>query len=244
MQKMLSYIRRACDDYNMIEDGDKIAVGVSGGKDSVMLLAALCAMRRFYPKKYSVVAIVLDPQFGGVSTDYAPIYELCREYDTELIVKRTHIGEIVFDERKEKSPCSLCARMRRGALHDAAIEAGCKKLALGHHYNDVVETFLMNLFSEGRIGCFSPVTYLSRKDIHMIRPLIYAPENEIAAAVARLNLPIIKSKCPADGNTLRQRVKERLREEEQKTPNITEKVFGALVRSGLDGWGKDETKAQ
>ncbi len=235
---MLSYIRRACDDYNMIEEGDRIAVGVSGGKDSVMLLSALNAMRIFYPKKYEIVAIILDPQFNGIQTDYSPIQKLCCEQGIELVIKRTRIGEIVFDERKEKSPCSLCARMRRGALHDAAIEAGCKKLALGHHYNDVVETFLMNLFSEGRIGCFSPVTYLSRKDIYMIRPLIYAPESEIAAAVERLSLPIVKSRCSADGNTLRQKVKERLAQEEKSNPSVTEKVFGALVRSGLDGWAK------
>lgn len=238
MQKMLSYIRRACDDYNMIEDGDRIAVGVSGGKDSVMLLAALSAMRRFYPKKYELVTIILDPQFNGVQTDYSKIEELCKSLEIPLVIKRTQIGQIIFEERREKSPCSLCARMRRGALHDAAIEAGCKKLALGHHYNDVVETFLMNLFSEGRIGCFSPLTYLSRKDIYMIRPLIYAPENEIEAAVKRLSLPIVKSACPADGNTLRQTVKERLAEEEKNSPSVTEKVFGALVRSGLDGWGK------
>ena len=235
---MLSYIRRACDDYNMIEEGDRIAVGVSGGKDSVMLLSALNAMRVFYPKKYEIVAIILDPQFNGIQTDYSPIEKLCAEQGIELVIKRTHIGEIVFDERKEKSPCSLCARMRRGALHDAAIEAGCKKLALGHHYNDVVETFLMNLFSEGRIGCFSPVTYLSRKDIYMIRPLIYAPENEISAAVERLSLPVVKSRCSADGNTLRQTVKERLAKEEKTNAGVTEKVFGALVRSGLDGWAK------
>lgn len=239
MQKMLSYIRRACDDYNMIQDGDKIAVGVSGGKDSVMLLAALCAMRRFYPKKYDLVAVVLDPQFGSVETDYTKICELCEKNSVPLVIKRTEIGKIIFEERREKSPCSLCARMRRGALHDATRELGCNKIALGHHYNDVVETFLMNLFSEGRIGCFSPVTYLSRKDITMIRPLIYAPETEIAAAVERLSLPIVKSRCPADGNTLRQTVKERIAQEEKQNAGFSEKVFGALVRSGVDGWGKN-----
>ncbi len=240
MQRMLSYIRRACDDYHMIQDGDKIAVGVSGGKDSVLLLSALAAMRRFYPQKYELSAIILDPQFNGKETDYAPIEKLCEELSVPLTIKRTHIGEIVFDERKEKSPCSLCARMRRGALHDAALELGCKKLALGHHKNDVVETFLMNLFSEGRIGCFSPVTYLSRKDIHMIRPLVYTPEAEITAAAERLCLPIVKSRCPADGATLRQRTKEKLAAMEKENPDVTEKVFGALVRSGLDGWKKKD----
>lgn len=242
MQRMLSFLRRAVDDYNMIEDGDKIAVGVSGGKDSVLLLCALSALRRFYPKKFELYAIILDPQFGGKETDYSPIEELCNEINVPLTIKRTHIGEIVFDERKEKSPCSLCARMRRGALHDAALELGCKKLALGHHYNDVIETFLMNLFSEGRLGCFSPVTYLSRKDIHMIRPLIYAPEAEITAAAARLSLPIVKSRCPADGATLRQEMKEKIAAMEAEKPGTAEKIFGALVRSGLDGWGKNDIK--
>lgn len=240
MQKMLSYIRRACDDYNLIEEGDKIAVGVSGGKDSVMLLMALSKMRRFYPKKYELVAIILDPQFKGVQTDYSEIEKLCQNEGVPLIIKRTQIGQIIFEERQEKSPCSLCARMRRGALHDAAIEAGCKKLALGHHYDDVVETFLMNLISEGRIGCFSPYTYLSRKDIYMIRPLIYSPESEIESAVKRLELPIVKSVCPADGNTMRQSVKERLKAEEKNIPDIKEKLFGALVRSGIDGWSIKE----
>lgn len=244
MQRMLSYLRRAVDDYNMIEDGDKIAVGVSGGKDSVLLLCALAALRRFYPNKFELFAIILDPQFSGVQTDYTPIEKLCEEINVPLTIKRTHIGEIVFDERKEKSPCSLCARMRRGALHDACIELSCKKLALGHHYNDVVETFMMNLFSEGRLGCFSPVTYLSRKDIFMIRPLIYTPESEILAAAERLSLPIVKSRCPADGVTLRQTMKEKLAAMETENPGVTEKIFGALVRSGLDGWGKDEVKGK
>ncbi len=237
MQRMLSYIRRACDDYNLIEHGDKIAVGVSGGKDSVLLLSALSALRRFYPKNFELYAIILDPQFGGRKTDYSPIEKLCEEINVPLTIKRTHIGEIVFEERKEKSPCSLCARMRRGALHDACLELGCNKLALGHHKDDVIETFLMNLFSEGRLGCFSPLTYLSRKDIHMIRPLIYTPESEIQAAVARLSLPIVKSRCPADGVTLRQTMKEKIAQMEKQTPGVSEKIFGALVRSGIDGWG-------
>lgn len=244
MQRMLSYLRRAVDDYNMIEDGDRIAVGVSGGKDSVLLLCALAALRRFYPNKFELCAIILDPQFSGVQTDYTPIEKLCEEINVPLTIKRTHIGEIVFDERKEKSPCSLCARMRRGALHDACNELGCKKLALGHHYNDVVETFMMNLFSEGRLGCFSPITYLSRKNIFMIRPLIYTPESEILAAVERLNLPIVKSRCPADGVTLRQTMKEKLAEMEKENEGVTEKIFGALVRSGTDGWAKGEVKGK
>jgi tRNA(Ile)-lysidine synthase TilS/MesJ len=228
----------------MIEEGDRIAVGVSGGKDSVMLLAALNAMRVFYPKKYELVAIILDPQFSGVKTDYSLIESYCAEKGIELVIKRTHIGEIVFEERKEKSPCSLCARMRRGALHDAALEAGCKKLALGHHYNDVVETFLMNLFSEGRIGCFSPVTYLSRKDIYMIRPLIYAPESEISAAVARLSLPIVKSKCPADGNTRRETTKQMLAEMEAKDRGVKMRIFNAWEKSPMNTKEDRELKGE
>ncbi len=239
MQRMLSYLRRACDDYRMIAEGDKIAVGVSGGKDSVLLLSALAALRRFYPAPFSLTAVSLDLRFSGRNGDYSAIETLCRELEVPFVLKRTDIGSIVFEQRQETSPCSLCARMRRGALHDAALAAGCNKLALGHHYNDVVETFLMNLFAQGRVGCFSPVTYLSRKNLTMIRPLIYTPENEISAAVKRLGLPVLKSCCPADGKTLRQEVKERLAAEELRNPGVTERVFGALLRSGVDGWGKE-----
>lgn len=236
MQRILSYVRRACDDYNMIEDGEKIVVGVSGGKDSMLLLLALSALRRFYPKKFSLAAVALDPQFNGKQTDYSPLIKLCEQNDIELLIKRTHIGEIIFEERKEKSPCSLCARMRRGALHDATLELGSKKLALGHHYDDAVETFMLNLFNEGRIGCFSPVTYLSRKDINMIRPLVYLPENEISAAVKRLDIPIIKSVCPADKKTAREDMKKHLKELEKQNPGVTERIFGAIKRSGIDNW--------
>ena len=236
MQRILSFVRRACDDYNMIEYGDKIAVGVSGGKDSMLLLAALNHLKIFYPKHFEIHAIILDPQFSGKMTDYSAVEQYCKENNIPIIIKRTQIGPIIFDERKEKSPCSLCARMRRGALHDATLELGYNKIALGHHRDDVIETFLMNLFSEWRIGCFSPVTYLSRKDIHMIRPLIYTPEREIEAAVARLSLPVVKSVCPADGYTLRQEVKDKLAVMEKEKQGVCEKVFGALKRSGIDGW--------
>ena len=244
VQRMLSYVRRAVDDYNMINEGDKIAVGVSGGKDSMMLLSALSALRRFYPKSFEIVAITLDPQFKGVETDYSEIEQYCKEQNIEYHIKRTEIGSIIFDVREEKNPCSLCARMRRGALHDASLEYGCSKIARGHHYNDVVETFLMNLFLEGRVGCFSPVTYLSRKDIYMIRPLIYIPENEIEAAVKRIGLPVVKSVCPADKVTKRQETKDLLSLAEIKYPGITERVFGALVRLGIDGWQKGSVKGK
>ena len=165
MQKILGYMRKAIQEFDLIRDGDKIAVGVSGGKDSLVLLKGLVLLKRFIGIDYDVVAITLDPRFGGIDGDYSEVQKLCDELGVPYILKRTDIGVIVFDIRKEEHPCSLCARMRRGGLHDAAIEAGCNKIALGHHYNDAVETFMMNLFIEGRIGCFAPKSYLSRKDL-------------------------------------------------------------------------------
>ena len=172
-------MRKAINEFDLIQDGDRIAVGVSGGKDSLVLLEGLIRLKRFIGIDYSIVAITLDPQFNGVQGDYSSVAELCDREGVEYRLERTHIGEIVFDIRKETNPCSLCAKMRRGALHDTAIEMGCNKIALGHHYNDAVETFVMNLFTEGRIGCFSPKTYLSKKDITLIRPLVFASESEI-----------------------------------------------------------------
>ena len=237
MQEIMGYIRRAVEEYRMIEDGDTVAVGVSGGKDSVALLAGLAGVRRFIGIDYEVVGLTLDPQFHGVPGDYSAIGDLCRELEVPYILKRTQIGEIVFDARQESNPCSLCARMRRGALHDAAKEAGCNKIALGHHYDDVIETFLMNLFNEGRVGCFAPKTYLSRKDLWMIRPLVFAPEKEIRRAVERTGLPVVKSKCPADGYTQRQATKEFLAQKERESSGFKYRIFGALRRSGVDGWG-------
>lgn len=237
MQRLLGYMRKAIQEFDMIQDGDRIAVGVSGGKDSVALLQGLLQLKRFIGIDYQVVGVTLDPGFGGRFGDYSPIEELCRRMDAEYLVKRTQIGEIVFDVRQETSPCSLCARMRRGALHDTAKELGCNKIALGHHYNDAVETFVMNLFNEGRLGCFSPVSYLSRKDLTMIRPLVFAPEKDVASAVRKAGLPVIKSVCPVDGATNREKTKEFLREREREDPGFTYRLFGALRRSGLDGWG-------
>lgn len=236
MQRILGYMRKAITEFDMIQDGDRIAVGVSGGKDSVALLKGLVMLKRFIGIEYEVVGITLDPGFNGKETDYSPVAKMCEEIGCEYIIKRTQIGEIVFDIRKETNPCSLCARMRRGALHDAAREYNCNKLALGHHYNDVVETFVMNLFNEGRVGCFAPKTYLSRKDITMIRPLVLAPEKEIISAVRKAGLPIVKSICPADGVTSRQKTKEFLAERERSDSGFTYRLFGALCRSEVDGW--------
>ncbi|MBC8570699.1 tRNA 2-thiocytidine biosynthesis TtcA family protein [Zongyangia hominis] len=236
MQKMMGYMRKAITDYQMLQDGDRVAVGVSGGKDSVVLLTGLCRLRRFIGIDYQVVAVTLDPMFGGVPADYSAIETLCGELEAPFVLKRTDIGPVVFDIRKEPNPCSLCARMRRGALHDAAKEYGCNKIALGHHYDDAVETFLLNLFHEGRLGCFSPVSYLSRKDLTMIRPMIYAPERDVASAARRCQLPIVKSQCPADTFTQRQWAKDYLNELEKTHPGLKKRLFGAMVRGHISGW--------
>ncbi len=230
-------MRKAIQEFDLIENGDRIAVGVSGGKDSLVLLKGLVLLRRFIGIDYTVTAITLDPHFNGEKGNYEPVAELCRELGVEYVLIDTHIGEIVFDVRKEEHPCSLCARMRRGALHDAAVANGCNKLALGHNFNDVVETFVMNLTIEGRLGCFSPKSYLSRKNITLIRPLVFAPEKDIRSAARRNELPIVKSKCPADGATTRQRIKLELAERDKADRGFSERLFGALRRSGLDGWG-------
>ena len=237
MQKILGYVRRAVQEFDLLENGDRVAVGVSGGKDSIVMLKALVMLRRFIGIEYDIVAITLDPRFGGEPGDYSPVEQLCREMGIEFVLIDTHIGEIVFDVRKEPNPCSLCARMRRGALHDAAKANGCNKIALGHNSNDVVETFVINLTIEGRLGCFAPKSYLSRKDLTLIRPLVFAPEKEIAKAAKKNELPIVKSKCPADKNTARERIKQELAERDRTDKGFSDRLFGALRRSGLDGWG-------
>ena len=236
MQKLMSHMRAAMQRYDMIEAGDRVAVGVSGGKDSVALLAALSQMRIFYPEPFTVTAIAVDPSFGGVETDYGAIEAFCEKNDVPFIVKRTQIGQIIFDVRKEPNPCSLCARMRRGALHDAVKAAGCNKLALGHHMDDAAETFMMNLLNEGRVGCFSPVTYLSRKDLTMIRPMIFARESDCARVCRTLGLPTVKSRCPADGETERQRTKELLTALEKDYDDVRQKILGAMQRGHISGF--------
>ena len=231
---LLSYTRRAVDDYEMIAEGDKIAVGVSAGKDSLALLVALAQLRRFYPKKFSLIAITVDMGFDGM--DFTPIKKFCEELDVEYHVVPTQISQIIFDVRKEKNPCSLCAKMRRGALHTAAKELGCNKVALGHHFDDVVETFMLNLFYEGRLGCFQPVTYLSRIDLHVIRPLIYMPEKDVRYFAGKVELPVIESSCPADKNTERERMKELLHNLERENKGLRYRIFGAMQRANIDGF--------
>lgn len=233
-QKILSYTRRAIEDYRMIEDGDRVAVGISGGKDSMALLRAMAAIRDFLPERFELFAITIDMGFSGM--DFAPVREFCDSINVPYIVVKTEISQIIFDIRKEKNPCALCAKMRRGAIHDAVRELGCNKLALGHHKDDVVDTFMLNLLHGSRIATFQPVTYLSRKDITMIRPFIYAEEYEIRHFVEKYGLPVVKSTCPADGGTEREEMKNLLSALNRDYPNIRSKIFGAIERAGIDGW--------
>lgn len=237
IERILSHARKATEEYSMIEGGDKIAVGVSGGKDSLALLCALAKLKRVLGIDYTVVAVTID--MGLPDMDFSKIADLCRDLEVEYHVIKTQIYEIIFNVREEKSPCSLCSRMRRGALHDACKELGCNKLALGHHYDDVVETFMLNLFFEGRIGAFRPVTYLSRKDLTMIRPLIYTPEREIKTFARSAELPIVEAKCPADGNTERARMKEYLDIFEREHRGLYHRIMGAIQRGEVDGFHPD-----
>ncbi len=238
MKKILSRVRRAVDDYQMIETGDKIAVGVSGGKDSLTLLCALAGLKRFYPKPFEVMAVSLNMGFEGVS--YEAVKEFCREMDVPYVVKDTDIAEVIFDVRKESNPCSLCAKMRRGGVNDLAVELGCNKVALGHHNEDVLETFFLSLFFEGRLNCFSPVTYLSRRDIHVIRPMIYVPEGEIKGFARRQNLPIVQNPCPMDGVSKRQDMKDFITGKMKEDKFFKTKIMHA-IQTGLADWNVKKT---
>ncbi|MDD6214156.1 MAG: ATP-binding protein [Firmicutes bacterium] len=234
MKRIISCVRKAVEDYNMIEDGDKVAVGVSGGKDSLVLLGALANLSRYYPKKFTVVGLTLDM---GYKADYSKIQKYCDDLGVEYIVKPTNIAEVIFDYRKEENPCSLCAKMRRGALNELAISQGCRRIALGHHNDDVLETFLLSLMYEGRINCFSPITYLDRSDIYCIRPLIYVKEGDIKGTVRRLDIPVLKSSCPVDGATKRAEVKDILAQiDKTVNPGLKKRMFTAIQTSGIDGW--------
>lgn len=234
IQRILSFVRRAVDDYGMIAPGDKIAVGISGGKDSVTLLAALSEMRRFYPIPYELCALTVD--MGFPDSDFSPIARYCEQIGVEYRVVPTDIAKIIFDIRKEENPCSLCAKMRRGVLHSSAKEMGANRVALGHHFDDAVDTFMLNLFFEGRIGCFSPVSYLSRSDIWLIRPLLYAQEKDIRYFIRHSELPLIESSCPENHNTERENMKKMLEEIERGNKGLRHRIFGAMCRGEIDGF--------
>lgn len=238
MQHILSLVRRCVDDYHMIEEGETIAVGVSGGKDSVLTLAALARLRQFHPTRFRVIAITIDSGTPGM--DFTPIVRLCQELDVEYHLVPAPIYEIVFAVRQEKNPCSLCAKMRRGALSTELNRLGVCKIALGHHYDDAVETLLMSLFWEGRIGCFQPVTYLDRTEVTQIRPLLYVEEEEVRRAVRCCNLPVVGNPCPANGSTAREEMKELIVQLEKQFPNLKRKLFGAMQRYPLYGWSLEE----
>ena len=236
MQKVIGKIRAAVEKYSLIDEGDRVAVGVSGGKDSLLLLCAMAELSRYYPKRFTVTAITADPCFGGQETDFSRVEALCESLHVPYLIERTNLGQVVFEDRQEKNPCSLCAKMRRGILHNICVEQGLNKIALGHHYDDAVQTLLMNLFYGGKLGCFSPKSYLSRKNITLIRPLIFCEEREIRNAAARMELPIVKSACPADGVTARKDTELLLAKLEQDFPDLKAKLMGAMQRAGLDGW--------
>ncbi len=238
MKKVVSLTRRAIEEYNMIEEGDRIAVGVSGGKDSLVLLCALAELAKYYPKKFTVIALTLDM---GYNADYSKIQALCDELGVEFKVKYTNIKEVIFDIRKETNPCSLCAKMRRGALNDFALENGCRKVALGHHNDDALETFFLSLMHEGRIHCFSPVTYLDRTDLYQIRPMIYVRERDIRGVVNNHDIPVLHNECPADGYTQREYMKDLIKRLEKETyPGLRKRLFRAIQDSTIDGWKLDK----
>ena len=242
MNKILSLTRRCVEDYAMIQPGDRVAVGVSGGKDSVTLLVALAKLREFYPVPFTVEAFTLDMghRDGVPGMDFAPVEQLCRELDVPYTILKSEIQHIIFDLRREKNPCSMCAKMRRGALHAALQERGIQKIALGHHYDDAIETFYMSLIFEGRLSCFQPVTYLDRTGITQIRPLLYCGENLIRHTAQRLALPVVDNPCPANGNTKRQEIKELIYELNGRYPGLKARTFGAMQRLPLPEWGPVE----
>lgn len=237
MQQISGYLRRAIDDFQMIQKGEKVAVAVSGGKDSLLLLHGMKHLSRYHPAQFDLIAIFVDLGFDNMNMK--ELQKTCDTLKIPLVIRKTDIAPIVFDTRQESNPCSLCAKMRRGSLHDAALENGCRTIALGHHRDDAVETFIMNLIYEGRISCFQPVTYLDRKDIRVIRPMIYLTEQQIANTVQRLNITPIKNPCPMDHTSMRQETKKQLEAAEKRYPGLSERIFGAIQRSELPGWKKD-----
>lgn len=236
MQRILSYIRKAVDDYNMIENGDKIAVGLSGGKDSITLLMGLKALQRFYDKKFEIIAISINPGFEFFNSEF--LKKICADIGVEYIEEESHIKEIVFDIRNEKNPCSLCANLRRGILNSTAIREGCNKIALGHNEDDVLETFFLNLLYGGNINTFAPTSYMDRSKITLIRPLIYAPEKSIKTFIKKNNIEVMPKCCPMDGISKRENMKKLIWDFQKEIPNVKANIYGAIKRSNIKGWNK------
>ena len=232
MQRMMGLVRRCIEDYNMIKPGDRIAVGVSGGKDSLVLLQVLAGLRQYMD--FTLEAVTIDM---GLGMDYSGITAMCNDLGVPYHIINTQIGPIIFDHRKEKNPCSMCSKMRRGALNQAILDLGIRKIALGHHYDDAVETFVMSLIYEGRLNCFQPVTDLDRTGIIQIRPMLYVHEKTIENFSARMKLPVLKNRCPADKNTKREEIKKLVFDLSQRYPDLKERIFGAMQRLPLPEWG-------
>ena len=226
--------RRAIDDYGMIHTGDKIAIGISGGKDSLTLLYALHGLQRFYPEKFDLEAITVD--LGNPDFDLSHIRHLCETMQIPYTVVKTEIAQIVFEERKEKNPCSLCAKMRKGALNDAVKKLGCNKIAYAHHKDDIVETMMMSLIYEGHFYSFPPITHLDRTNLTVIRPLMYVSEADVKGFCRKYQLPVVKSPCPADGYTKRQYVKDLLRKLNLENPGVKERMFSAIINGNISDW--------
>lgn len=237
MQKLVGMVRRCVDDYHMIEAGDRIAVGVSGGKDSLALLVLLQALQRYYPQPFTLCAITID--MGLPDMDFSGVQALCDRLEVPYTCVKTQIGPIIFDYRKEKNPCSMCAKMRRGALNEALLAQNINKIALGHHHDDAVETFLMSLLYEGRISCFQPVTFLDRTGITQIRPMLYLSEQTVTHLAAQMTLPVVHNTCPADKQTKRQEIKELIGQLQPKYPDLKNRLFGAMQRLPLPAWEAD-----
>ena len=234
LQQLLSHTRKAVDEYQMIQEGDHIAVGISGGKDSLTLLYALHGLKRFYPNHFELSAITVDP--GYEQCDFTPIKELCREMEIPYRIVKTDIAQILFEERKEKNPCSLCAKMRKGALNQAVKEIGCNKIAYAHHKDDIIETMILSLFFEGRFYSFSPKTYLDRMDLTVIRPIMFVDEADVIGFKNKYNLPVVKSACPVDGYTKRQYAKDLLADLNRQHPGIKQRMFTAILNGNIPGW--------
>ena len=238
MNRFTGLVRRCIEDYKMIEDGDKIAIGVSGGKDSVSLLCALANLRQYYPKKFELQAITIS--MGYDEMDFTPVKDLWEKLNVPFTLHETQLGKLIFEDRKEKNPCALCAKMRRGVLNDLATDMGIHKLALAHHYDDAVETFLLSLVYEGRISCFQPVTYMSRSGITQIRPLLYIGEDTVRNLVACYHLPIVENVCPMNGKSKREEVKTLIKTLSAQYPDLKSKIFGSMQRLPLEGWEPEE----
>ena len=234
LQQVLSYVRRAADDYHMIQEGDRIAVGISGGKDSLTLLYALHGLKRFYPNHFELSAVTVD--LGYEACDFSPVVELCKELNVPYHIVKTDIAHILFEDRKEPNPCSLCAKMRKGALNQEVKKMGCNKVAYAHHKDDIVETMLLSLFFEGRFYSFSPRTYLDRMDLTVIRPIMFVDEADVIGFMHKYELPVVKSRCPIDGLTKRQYAKELVRTLNKEHPGVKQRMFTAILNGNIKGW--------